>query len=154
MMTYKWMLAAALCCSLPVLVSCAGAQLDAPAGYAEVKHSRFKQKLMSPGGTVIALRQFDNPDDKAGLDYWAQALEIQKTEKDQMELIAREDIQTARGLPGKLFSFDVGEGSARIRYLIGLFVKPDVILAVEVGGKIEAIEADREAILAAIRSLH
>ena len=108
----------AACCLL--FTACSAPRLTAPTGYAETAESwEFEQKLISPGGTVIALRKFDNPDEKAGLQYWAAALEIQKTKKDRMELVSREDIRTTAGVPGVLFSFEVGEGSSKISYLIG-----------------------------------
>ncbi|MGE0434711.1 MAG: hypothetical protein AB7S36_20825, partial [Planctomycetota bacterium] len=57
---------------------CSAMKLTAPDGYATVKSSQFVQKLMSPSGSVIGLRRFENPDMEVSVGYWAAALEYQK----------------------------------------------------------------------------
>ncbi len=133
-------------------VACAGLRIQAPSGYAEVQSHTFQQKLVSPGGTVIAVRHFANPDPRAGLAYWAEALEYQKTTREGMTLAARDAIATESGLDGVLFDFEVGERPGHILYLIALFVIDDSIYTIEVGGTPEAVADGRETILAAIKS--
>ena len=132
-------------------------RLIKPAGYAEVeaatRASRFVQKLISPEGNVVAVRRFDNPDDKTGLDYWATALELEKTQKDGMTLVGREELTTNKGQKGMLFDFEVGERPSHIRYLIALFVVGDAIYTVEAGGSPGAITRDRETIVATMKTL-
>ncbi len=132
-------------------------RLTKPAGFAEVNASersqRFVQKLISPTGTVIAVRRFDNPDEKTGLDYWGQALELEKTQKDGMVLVARDELTTTKGQSGLLFDFEVGERPGHIRYLIALFVLGDSIYTVEAGGDPDAITTSRDAIVATMKTL-
>ena len=139
--------------ALPTL-GCAGWSIDRPDGYAEIRDPiRVEAEFSSPTGAVLVLDVHEDESLGSDLDFWSRAVEYQKVEVDGMTLAGRESITTDAGLDGVVFDFQSGTGSRALHYLVAVFVAEDDIVTAEAAGTIAQIEADRESLLTAIRSL-
>jgi hypothetical protein len=136
-----------------VLAGCAPS-LDVPPGYVKMRQpGGYDLKAVSARGSVIALTARPNEDASADLTFWSQAVEHQKVDLDGLRLAGREPIKTNTGLDGVLFSFELGEGQGKVAYLVALYVTPQRIYTVEVGGPADAIAGDMDKLRQAIVSL-
>ncbi len=144
-----------LCISV-VLIVAAGCvqQFDPPPGYIrDSGDRRYDQKVVSSKGHVIALKRRANEERGATLAFWADAIEHQKVELDNMRLVNRESIKSAAAREGVLFTFEIGEGQDKITYLIALYVTPSDIITIEATGPATEIEKDLPAIRTSVQSL-
>lgn len=141
---------------LPMLLiaGCQAPRIETPPGFARVSHPfPHDFKAVSARGHVLALRQHPNPDAKADLAYWSQAVEHQKVTLDGLTLTGREEIRTKSGLAGTLFQFELGDGARKTGYWVGVFVDPRRIVTVEVGGPADELHDQADALHTAIRSV-
>ena len=135
------------------LGGCAPA-LDVPPGYIQLRNPGYYDlKAASARGCVIALKARPNEDAAADLAFWSQAVEHQKVDLDGFRLAVRESIKSNQGLDGVLFNFELGEGQGQVMYLVGLYVTPQRIFTVEVGGATDALTGDMENMRKAILSV-
>lgn len=127
--------------------------LDVPPGYVKVREpAPYDVKAVSARGVVIALRVRPNEERSADLPFWSQAVEHQKVTLDGLRLAGREEIRSAAGRDGVLFTFELGEGQGKVTYLVALFVSPARICTVEAGGPAGLVAADLPKLRAAMLS--
>jgi hypothetical protein len=141
---------------VPALALLAGcASIEPPAGYVPLKNPGNKDfKAMSAEGSTIALSVRENEAGKHGdLTYWAAAFKHEKVKLGSYRLIAESDIKSNAGAGGKLIELRMQSGAAEYVWLVAIFVNPGRIYVVEAGGPTKQIDADREKIIAAIKTL-
>jgi len=146
---------ALLCCLVLPVTPIGCATLEVPEGYIKLKDPGvYDFKAVSARGSAIALSSRANEDRSAGLEFWVAAVEHQKVDVDGMKLVAREDIRSRSGLDGVLFHFEIGEGQARLAYLVALYVTPGRIFTIEGAGQADALAADMDKLRRSMQSLH
>jgi hypothetical protein len=131
------------------------ASIEPPAGYVPLKDpGRWDFRAMSAEGTTLALSVRDNEAGKHGdLTYWSTAFKHEKVKLGNYRLIAEGDIKTDAGREGKLIELRTQTGSAEYVWLVALFVNPSKIYVVEAGGPTKQVDADRDKLLGAIKTL-
>ena len=137
-----------------LLISGCVATMEVPQGYVKLRDPYpYDLKAVSAKGNVIALTARSNEHESADLAFWSQAVEHQKVDLDGMRLAGRDAIESHSGLAGVLFDFELGEGQGRITYLVALYVTPQRIYTVEVGGPADAVAEDTAKLRQAILSV-
>lgn len=128
--------------------------LETPEGYVQMRSAgyRYDYRAVAASGAVLATRTVPNPTENGDLAFWSAAVEHQKVDLDGLRLHAREDLRTAGGRDGVLFEFSVGSGQGELRYLVGMYVRPDRIHLLEAGGAAAEIAKDRDKLVAAMRT--
>ncbi len=150
----NWRLSSALTVLALGALSGCRATLDVPPGYVRLREPAFYDlKAVSARGCVIALKVRPNEDATADLTFWSQAVEHQKVDLDGLRLAGRESIKSDKGLDGVLFNFELGEGQGKVTYLTALYVTPQRISTVEVGGPADMVTQDLEKLRKAILSV-
>lgn len=138
-----------------MLLAAGCASIEPPAGYVPLAESGNKDfKAMSAEGNTLALSVRVNEAGKHGdLGFWTTAFKHEKVKLGSYRLIAESDIKTNAGSEGKLIELRIQTGAAEYVWLVAMFVNPSTIHVVEAGGPTKQIEADREKIVAAIKTL-
>ncbi len=154
--------AAALAVLLAAACFAAGCvTIEPPAGYAPLPDPGDKAFLaVSPKGSTFAMSERKNLGGRyAGLDYWVEAFQHEKVTLGGYRLAGGKDIETAKGLKGRVLDLRLGEGAAEYTWLVAIFVRPPStwdpgqVVTVEAGGPSAQIGLEREKIEAAIRTL-
>jgi len=131
-------------------LGCGSARLEPPAGFAPYEASGAF-RAVSPEAVVYRVRTEPN-EPRADLPFWKEALERRMIDGGY-RVLAKSDVSAAGGEPGFLLELAAPYGAQDFGYLLAIFVRDDRIVIVESAGEALRLQAQREAVLAAIARL-
>jgi hypothetical protein len=135
--------------------------IETPPNFVELDedYSSYDYRATSADGLVLAVRELDH-DPQGELSFWVKAVENRMRERGGYALLESVPTKSADGVAGMQlrFGLDVdasseggGVGQPHL-YYVALFVTPERIFVVEVGGTKELVTAQAQSIEAALRS--
>jgi hypothetical protein len=121
-------------CAFPLFFACTNFTAATPPGFVELDDQElYDYRATSADGIVIGVRELDN-DPEGGLDFWARAVENQLRNRGGYALIETRAVKSKDGVTGKQFRFGHDESGTPHLYYLTVFVTPDTIQLVEIGG--------------------
>lgn len=105
---------------LLVLAGCA-TPLDLPTGFVKVAGPDFR--AVTADDARLWVRELHDGT-AADLDFWAQSLHGDFTERRGYELVAQGDVEDVSGTAGRWFECAANVGGERIAYLVALWAEP------------------------------
>jgi len=138
-----------------VSASACNARLQAPSGFAVVPtRGDMEYKAVSPKGIVVAISRHRNAEEGGDLEFWAGAIEYQKTVLDNLTVLEREDINANKeNTSGKLLHFTLGQKPRRLRYLIGVYPTENNVYVVEAVGEFDVMTQHLDDLRSAFESI-
>jgi hypothetical protein len=135
--------------------------IQTPPGFVELdeEYSSYDYRATSADGLVLAVREIEH-EPEGELSFWVKAVENRMRERGGNALLESVPTKSADGVAGMQlrFGLDVdsnpeggGVGQPHL-YWVALFVTPERIFLVEIGGTKELVTAQTQAIDAALRS--
>lgn len=110
-----------------------GFDIETPAGFAELdSNDDYRYRATSAEGVVLGVRREAN-EPKAGLDFWASALENELATRGYSKVSARA-IESKNGTPGKQLVYRVEKGGRPNVLWVAVFVTEKRVVVVETGG--------------------
>lgn len=102
--------------------------------------AEYDYRATSADGLVIGVRELDN-EPRGELTFWTRAIENQLRRQGGYALLETRDVQSKDNVPGKQLRFGHDEGRSPHLYQVTVFVTPDTIALLEVGGTKELVTA-------------
>lgn len=142
-----WMIAGAL-----LLFGCGGAQLNTPAGFAEISDSdAYDYRATSAEGVVMAVRREDN-NPKGNLEFWASAVHYELERKGYSHTDAT-NVRSMGGVSGRQMRFRITRDGRPHVLWVTVFVTDKRVFVVEAGGDVAHFERVEKAVEEAIRAI-
>lgn len=122
-----------------LLAACTNFTAITPKGFVELdEQDLYDYRATTADGLVIGVRELDN-EPQGELDFWARAIENQLRNNGGYALLETREIKSKDGVTGKQFRFGHDEGKTPHLYYVAVFVTPDTIQLVEIGGTKELV---------------
>ena len=138
-----------LCCALATACK---VDILTPRGFVELKdQAEYDYRATTADGLVIGVRELDN-EPEGELSFWSRAIENQLRRQGGYALLETRDVRSKDGIAGKQLRFGHDEGKRPHLYYVTLFVTPDTIALLEVGGTQELVTAHAAELDAALAS--
>ena len=122
-----------------LFAACTSFTAVTPKGFVELDDQElYDYRATTADGLVIGVREMDN-DPEGELDFWARAIENQLRNNGGYALLETREVKSKDGVTGKQFRFGHDEGKTPHLYYIAIFVTPDTIQILEIGGTKELV---------------
>ena len=139
---------------LLIFLSSCSPTIKTPAGFARVQDppSPYIYKAVSGDDVIVGVRKVTN-NPRGNLEFWKDLLPKKLTYAKGYTFKNQEDLKTAGGLAGTLFTFTTpGSDGRTYAYLLFLAPDGDDLWLIEAGGPVETVRKYRPRILELIRS--
>lgn len=138
--------------SCALLTACSAVSIHTPKGFVELDdQTEYDYRATSADGLVIGVRELDNQP-RGELAFWTRAIENQLRRQGGYALLETRDVRSKDDVPGKQLRFGHDEGKQPHLYQVTLFVTPDTIAVLEVGGTKELVTAHAAEVDGAVAS--
>ena len=123
-----------------------------PPGFVEIEndYDDYDYRATTADGLVIGVRELEH-DPQGDMAFWLKAIKNRMRERGGYALLEEKAVQSADGVPGTQLRFGHDEASGEPHlYLLTLFVTPDTLYLMEVGGTKELVTAHQADVDAAV----
>jgi hypothetical protein len=125
--------------SASLFAACTNFTAVTPKGFVELDdQDLYDYRATTADGLVIGVRELDN-DPEGELDFWARAIENQLRNSGGYALLETREVKSKDGVTGKQLRFGHDEGKTPHLYYLSVFVTPDTIQILEIGGTKELV---------------
>lgn len=122
-----------------LFAACTNFTAVTPKGFVELEDQElYDYRATTADGLVIGVRELDN-EPEGELAFWARAIENQLRNNGGYALLETREVKSKDGVTGRQFRFGHDEGKTPHLYYVSIFVTPDTIQLLEVGGTKELV---------------
>ena len=98
----------------------------------------YDYRAMAPDGGVMGVRAIETKG-RGDVDFWARATELRMRQLNGYALLAKSEVKSKDGTPGRELSFGHDEKGKAYLYTVRLYVAQDRLFLVESGGPRDAM---------------
>lgn len=136
---FSFVAALGLFASVTISGCASGFTAQTPPGFLELEEpGRYDYRATTADGLVIGARELDNPG-HGELAFWSRAVENQLRTSGGYALLETRKVRSKDGVPGAELRFGHDQGKTPHLYYVTLFVTPDRLCLLEVGGEKELV---------------
>ena len=122
-----------------LFAACTNFTAVTPKGFVELDDQElYDYRATTADGLVIGVRELEN-EPQGELDFWARAIENQLRNNGGYALLETREVKSKDGVTGKQFRFGHDEGKTPHLYYLAVWVTPDTIQILEIGGTKELV---------------
>jgi hypothetical protein len=111
-----------------------------PKGFVELENQgpEYAYRATTADGVVVAVRAIDAPD-REDLGFWEQAVTLELRDTSGYALLAKKDIRSEDGTPGRELQFGHDRNGKPYSYRVALFTAQSRVFLLEAGGAKESL---------------